>query len=98
VGLPKKDEVRSVNDLRPIGLIEVTRKLWTAMVLHRLQHALKKRLLQANHCRGLSNKGTDTALIQLVNLLEDAQEHNAAVTSKATDVPLDFTSWEPSTR
>jgi hypothetical protein len=93
VGLPKKDEVRSVNDLRPIGLIEVTRKLWTAMVLHRLQHALKKRL-QANYCGGLSNKGTDTALIQLVNLLEDAQEHNAAATSEATDVPLDFTSWD----
>jgi hypothetical protein len=93
VGLPKKDEVRSVNDLRPIELIEVTRKLRTAMVLHRLQHALKKRL-QANHCRGLSNKGTDTALIQLINLLEDAQEHNAAATSEATDVPLDFTSWD----
>jgi hypothetical protein len=32
------------------------------MVLHRLQHALKKRL-QANHCGGLSNKSTNTALI-----------------------------------
>jgi hypothetical protein len=72
VGLPKKDEVRSVNDIRPIVLIKVTRKLWTAMVLHRLQYVLKKRL-QANHCGGLSNKGTDTALIQLVNLLEEAQ-------------------------
>jgi hypothetical protein len=93
VGLPKKDEVRSVNDLRPIKLIEVTRKLWTAMVLHRLQHALKKRL-QANHCGGLSNKGTDTAPIQLVNLLEDAQEHNAAAMSETTDVLLDFISWD----
>jgi hypothetical protein len=90
VGLPKKDEIRSVNNLRPIGLIEVTRKLWTAMVLHRLQHVLKKRL-QANHCGGLSNKGTDTALIQLANLLEDAP---AAATSEATHVPLDFTSWD----
>jgi hypothetical protein len=33
-------------------------------------------------------------LIQLVNLLEDAQEHNAAATSEAMDVPLDFTSWD----
>jgi hypothetical protein len=36
VGLPKKDVVQSVNDLRPIELIEVTRKLCTAMVTRRL--------------------------------------------------------------
>jgi hypothetical protein len=76
VGLSKKDEVRSVNDLRPIGLIEVTKKLWTAMVLHRLQYVLKKRL-QANHagdyhCRiaGPFNSGADT---------EDAKSHAGAM-------------------
>jgi hypothetical protein len=31
IGIPKTEVVTGVNDLRPIGLIETTRKLWTTM-------------------------------------------------------------------
>ena len=93
IGLPKVDIVKGVNDLRPIGLIEVTRKIWTSMVTRRMLGVIKSRL-QNNHCGGLANKGTDTALLQLINLLEDAQEFNEAADYEVTDVPLDFMSWD----
>jgi hypothetical protein len=85
--------VQSVNDLCPIGLIEVTRKLWTSMETRRLTGVIKKRL-HTNHCGGLANKCTDTALIQLLNLPKDMQEHNNAAAGEITDTPMDFTSWD----
>jgi hypothetical protein len=93
VELPKKYIVQSVNDLHPIGLIKVTRKLWTAMVTRRLIGVIKKRL-QTNHCGGLANKGTGTALIQLLNLLEDMQEHGNAAVGEITAASMYFTSWD----
>jgi hypothetical protein len=77
IGLPKVKVVTGVNDLRPIGLIETTRKVWTTMVTRRILGVVRRRL-QSNHCGGLANKGTDTALLQLINLLEDLQEVNGA--------------------
>jgi hypothetical protein len=54
-----------------------------------------RRRLQDNHCGGLANKGTDTALIQLIiNLLEDLEDVNGAADHEVSDTPLDFMSWD----
>jgi len=43
-GIPKPaiPVIRGANDLRPIGLIEVTRKIWTKMVLARIQRTIRR--------------------------------------------------------
>ena len=90
LGIPKKDIPNPlVEDLRPIGLIEVTRKLWTRLILARIFKALKKfAVLQLNQSGGLANMGTDSALVQLLNLLEEGNEEDF------DPGVLDFTSWD----
>jgi hypothetical protein len=73
------------------GVIETTRKVWTTMVTRRILGVVRRRL-QLNHCGGLANKGTDTALLQLINLLEDLQEVKGAADHVTSDTPLDFMS------
>jgi hypothetical protein len=63
------------------------------MVTRRILGVVRRRL-QTNHCGGLANKGTDTALLQLINLLEDLQEVNEAADHVTSDTPLDFMSWD----
>jgi hypothetical protein len=92
IGLPKVEVVAGVNSLRPIGLIKTTRKVWTTMVTKRILGVVRRRL-QTNHCGGLANNGTDTALLQLVNLLEDLQKVNGAADHVTSDTPLDFMLW-----
>jgi hypothetical protein len=93
IGLPKVKVVTGVNDLRPIGLIKTTRKVWTNMVTRRILGVVRRRL-QSNRCGGLANKGTNTALLQLINLLGDLQEVNGAADHVTSDTPLDFMSWD----
>ena len=94
--LPKSDKANpGVNDLRPIGLIEVTRKLWTRMVMSRIFSGLKEfQTLQANQCGGLANKGTDSALMQLLHLLEDGVQTDVEPGLGEPAPQIDFTSWD----
>ena len=95
-GLPKSSKPNpGVGDLRPIGLIEVTRKLWTRMVMSKIFAGMRKfAVLQENQSGGLANRGTDSALLQLLNLLEDGinQEHEGE--NEGPTNHIDFTSWD----
>jgi hypothetical protein len=93
VGLPKDNTLYGTGNLRPIGLIETTRKLLTSMVTGMILCEAQNCLLN-NHCGGLANKGTDTVLLQLLNLLEDLQDVNGAADLEVTNAPIDFTSWD----
>ena len=94
--LPKSDKPNpGVADLRPIGLIEVTRKLWTRMVMARIFSGLKEyHTLQDNQNGGLANKGTDSALMQLLNLLEDGVQTDTEPCLNESPPQIDFTSWD----
>jgi hypothetical protein len=98
VGIPKPScpDVRDHRDLRPIGLIEVSRKLWTRLVAGRIRKVLIDfDVLQPNHCGGLPNKGTDSALLQALNLLEDVIEYDFDTREgDARACQLDFTTWD----
>ena len=50
-------------------------------------------ILQLNHCGELPNKGTVSALLQMVNLTEDYGEYDPGQ-DNGIPVPLDFTSWD----
>ena len=97
-GIPKAGRafISGPADLRPIGLIEVTRKLWTRMVLGRIYGCLRSHpdLLQPNHCGGLADKGTDSALLQMMQMLEDYVEYDIDPVDPADQHMLDFTSWD----
>ena len=76
----------SLNDLRPIGLIEVTRKAWSIIILRKITNVLKKYPTIAESQYGFRpGKGTDSHLIQLIRVLEEAKEQ---------EFHIDLTSWD----
>ena len=71
----KETDNPSIEELRPLMLCESLRKIWSALVLHKIQSLLHKHnvLHRAQHGyqRG---KGTSSASIIHINELEDAEE------------------------
>ena len=83
--LPKKP-CPSLNDLRPLTLVETLRKIWVAIFVDRIQRYVSTSgVLSPNQHAYLWNKGTDTAAVQLLHALETAKEFK-------TDLYL--TSWD----
>jgi hypothetical protein len=76
-----------LGNFRPIGLIEVLRKVWTEMLTRRLLPLLEKhKVLQTNQFSFLPGRGTTSELIQLINVLEEIQEANLMVDLSTSDV------------
>lgn len=97
VGLPKVavNQIKGVQDLRPIGLIEVTRKIWTRLVLGIIKKLIiGNKRLQTDHSGGLPNRGTDTVRLQMLNLIEDATAQRTQGQEEDQDYQLDFMSWD----
>ena len=83
--LPKKDNP-SLDDLRPLTLVETLRKIWVAIFVQRIQqYVTDSGVLSPNQHAYLWGKGTDTAAVHLLHGLETAKEY-------ATDLYL--TSWD----
>ena len=75
-----------LNNLRPIGLIEVLRKIWSSLVIHRIRLALMECDFLAPQQYGfVARKGTTDELIQLTNIVEEANEGCH---------PIDLTTWD----
>ena len=89
VPIPKKqNDLTMLNDLRPLMLIEVLRKIWTSLVVSKLQSVWRRRgtLNPAQHgCQSLM--GTATASILHIDSIEAAHEAN---------VHLHRSSWDKS--
>ena len=83
VPLPKKDELTSIEDLRPICLLEIFRKLWTSILTHRIRNAWEThQLLDPSQHGFCANHGTDSASLLLIDALEQAKEtHTACLVS-----------------
>jgi hypothetical protein len=72
--LPKKPEP-TLNDLRPLTLVETIRKIWVAIFVTRIQtYVACAGVLSPNQHAYLWGKGTDTATIQLIHALETAKQ------------------------
>ena len=64
--------------LRPLMLIEVTRKIWMSILVHRIQRALAKHQLLHTAQHGyIINRGTDTAALELLTALEERKVQDA---------------------
>jgi len=63
----------TIDDLWPISLLEITRKLWFSLVLAVIKEGLSREGILSNAQHGISGgKGTHTASVQFINLLEEA--------------------------
>ena len=76
----------SLNDLRPIGLIEITRKVWSIIILRKITNVLRKYKILADSQYGFrQGHGVDSHIIQLLSILEDAKEK---------EFNIDLASWD----
>ena len=75
VPTPKKaTDAPLMDDLRPLMLTEATRKLWTSIIISKIQQAATqfKTMHDAQH--GYKrNRGTDSASLMFINLVESAE-------------------------
>ena len=83
-------------NFRPIGLIEILRKVWTKMIMQRLLPIIERnQVLQKNHYAFLPGRGTSSELLQLINVLEEVLEHGLEVDLSTADVSAAFDScWK----
>jgi hypothetical protein len=94
--IPKTDSLLMKN-LRPIMLLETTRKLWLAILANRMMSVIDAHQLLHPAQTGCSpNKGTEDSILAVLNCLEDAHERHEELhllsfdTSKAFDSPPRF--------
>ena len=87
--IPKvQSAVLSLEKLRPIMLVEVTRKLWTQITILRIQAVLERHsLFHPSQAGFRSLNGADGSTLQLIDVMEAVQE---------TQQPLCLCSWDMS--
>ena len=75
--IPKNEDPQSLNQYRPIMLLDDTRKLWLSILKRRRDPILYKyQLLNRSQCGGISHAGTEDAILAAVNCIEDSHERN----------------------
>ena len=84
--IPKTAEDTTLAGQRPVILVEVVRKTWVALIIHRINTCWKKYdILHTSQHGFRSARGTDTALMGLQMMFEQSQ---------SSDSPLYLTSWD----
>jgi hypothetical protein len=94
--IPKKEPITPKN-LRPIMLLEATRKIWLSISANRLDSVMTAQGILHPAQTGCSkNRGTEDAILTVLNCLEDAHERREELhmisfdTSKAFDSPTRY--------
>jgi hypothetical protein len=73
---PKASAEFTLDNLRPISLFEVLRKTWLGIICRRISAIWDAHSLLAPSQHGFRNRrGTETALLRLIALLESAEPH-----------------------
>eukprot|EP01042_Synura_sphagnicola_P036407 gene36407-biopygen4424 len=91
VPIPKGHSTK-VEDMRPIMLMEVLRKLWTGLIVKRITSLQKHGVLSLNQHGYLPKRGTDTANLQLLNTLESAWDEQRPLYGCSWDMKKAFDS------
>lgn len=75
VPIPKKADNNTLINLRPISLIETSRKLWIGIFIDKIKHFwTQSNLLCESQHAYLANRSTEGALLQFRNLMEETEE------------------------
>jgi len=92
VPIPKNTSKR-IQDIRPIMLMEVLRKLWTGLLVDEVTSSLQRHSALSLSQHGyLPHHGTDTANLQLLNTLESAWEDRKPLYGCSWDMSKAFDS------
>ena len=83
----------TIDDLRPIMLLDVLRKIWTTLVMGSITSVLlKHKVLRATQHAYLPQRGTDSANIQVINTLEAAFDEKRTLFGSSWDIRKAFDS------
>ena len=90
VPIPKK-ESPSLNDLRPLMLVEALRKIWTSIFVRRIQGFWGDNpgITEGQH-GFLKGRGTDTSVVQMIQALETGKEFKTQVYISSWDMKRAF--------
>ena len=74
-------------DLRPLVLLEALRKAWFSIFVSKIQNYWKREglLNEAQH-GSIRGKGTETAILEMIEALEVAKERRATVVISSWDM------------
>lgn len=91
--IPKKDQEMTFKNMRPIGLLEVLRKLWSGVIVRRIMAVWEKHgaLHKSQHGYRWLN-GTETALVRLMDAVENAREKGDPLYCVLYDIKAAFDS------
>ena len=93
IPLPKTAELNNIEDLRPICLLEIFRKLWTSILTHRIRGAWETHDMLDPSQHGFRAKhSTDSASLLLVGALKHAKETHSACLVSSWDIRRAFDS------
>ena len=75
VPIPKRADNNTLANLRPISLIETSRKLWIGIFINRIKDFwTRSGILCASQHAFLADKSTEGALLQFRNIMEETEE------------------------
>ena len=91
--IPKKPNSVTLAELRPLMLLEVIRKLWLSLILKPIAtYISQQHLICPYQVGGVPNSGTEDAILQLINALEDSTERAENIEILAFDKAKAFDS------
>jgi hypothetical protein len=80
-----------LDKLRPICLLETTRKVWTAMLMTKIMGVLNKHgVLQDQQAGFRSGFSTEVSLMQFINTLEQAEQNQSTLYYNSFDISKAF--------
>ena len=92
VPIPKTDDP-TLDDLRPLSLLDALRKIWLSIFVRRIQQGWSEfSLLCAAQEGSRPNCGTDTAILRFLNCMEGAKEVGSQVYLSSWDMKRAFDS------
>ena len=92
--IPKVDpDLATLDDLRPIALLETTRKLWMGIIVGRITGIWERDSVLANGQYGFRrNRSTEAPTVQVINALEEAEESATEIHGSSWDIRRAFDS------
>ena len=92
--IPKKDEtISNITMLRPLGMLEILRKIWTLMIVKPIKRAaIKHKAIDNAQMAFLPNVGTDSELAIINSTLMEAKKLNLGIDMLSWDIAKAFDS------
>jgi len=83
----------NLEDLRPLVLVEALRKVWVSIFVQRIKSFWASHLALSHSQHGfIRRKGTETALLELINAMESARQWGSSIYITSWDVTRAFDS------